>query len=605
MPPKNYKSKDYKIARLCRAIQSSLESQENFRYERLQVVKKAAGNHWGDLGGEGTQTERRFINFLAQFRSIISRQLVPKNPRVMVSTFAMEGRAVTDSLETWANRHFEKIYLGETLQRVAVDALDSIGIIMVALADPLDAHKSGYETQAGEPFCKRIDMEDFVFDNRCKDFREAEWMGHFHRCSVEAANELYIKGKKDRMEADDPTDYNPQGDEKVGIFGRGQHVDNDEYEEKVGLWDIYLRKEGVIVTLRSGDDGMPIPDKEPLAVTKWVGPPCGPYHILGFGFVPGNAMPSAPAQHLVDLDELLNKCLQKLADQAGNQKEFTAIEGQGSEDGDRIMAVNDGDVIGVDSVESIQQVRMGGPDQVNFAFALKVLDWANRQAGNIDTLAGLATAAGTARQEQLIANNASQGIVDMLDTTLTFIQSVVSAYLWLHYHHPYEVLEAPYQVEGYPAMSTIREVTPQERYEVPWDRLELRVDPFAAQHQTPQQKMAFVNAIVDRMIPLTPILAPQGVFFDAPFYTNLMAKWSDTPELSQIFAVRAPMPQQMQGEGGAPGLLGGMMGGQEQGGAGTGSEKSDAGQDEALIQKLLGGSPGGDPNASPSLVSMP
>jgi hypothetical protein len=84
VPPKNYKSKDYKIARLCRAIQSSLESQENFRYERLQVVKKAAGNHWGDLGGEGTQTERRFINFLAQFRSIISRQLVPKNPRVMV-----------------------------------------------------------------------------------------------------------------------------------------------------------------------------------------------------------------------------------------------------------------------------------------------------------------------------------------------------------------------------------------------------------------------------------------------------------------------------------------------------------------------------------------
>ena len=63
---------------------------------------------------------------------------------------------------------------------------------------------------------------------------------------------------------------------------------------------------------------------------------------------------------------------------------------------------NDGEVILVNDANSLKEMRFGGPDQANLAFAIHAKATHSEIAGNLQTLGGLSPQADTLGQEQLL-----------------------------------------------------------------------------------------------------------------------------------------------------------------------------------------------------------
>ena len=99
------------------------------------------------------------------------------------------------------------------------------------------------------------------------------------------------------------------------------------------LWDVWLPKEGLLVTMADQSGG------PALRMVPWEGPEHGPFLLLGFDVVPGNIMPVAPGAHLLGLARLLNRMMRKLGDQADRQKIVTLVSRAASQNGTGQAAV--------------------------------------------------------------------------------------------------------------------------------------------------------------------------------------------------------------------------------------------------------------------------
>jgi hypothetical protein len=342
----------------------------------------------------------------------------------------------------------------------------------------------------------------------------------------------------------------------------------------VDLWEVYLPGDRLVVTLAADEGGVPYEDREPLLVQEWVGPDCGPYHFLGFGVVPGNAMPLAPVQNLYDLHLAINEIYRKLIRQALRQKDLTFVMGGATEDGKRVMDANDGDILRVDNPEKIAQVTMGGPNQGNFLLGEHLKQVFDMLGGNLSIVGGLAPQSKTATQDKMLDANSGKSVADMQDTTVRFVASALGALCWYYHHHPVKQMRSTYSVTGAPELSVDRLVTPKDRARVRWEDLDLRVDPYSLQHQTPQSRIAALNQVVTQVVvPLMGLLQQQGISFDLHAYLDKMGEYMDLPDLAEIVTIAEP-PQQ-------------------QGGGGTGGNASTPNQPREYIRRSLGGDSAG------------
>lgn len=586
------KFRDIDMSRLQTAIQRSRYVLRRYRSERREAVRKYAGNHWG--ADEEAVREKRVFNFLSQYVSIVGKKLVAKEPRVMFSTFNVKARPVVEKMQRWANDAMVQMNLADTLQRVVVDALFAIGIAKVALATPAESASRGWNLRTGSAFVERVDLDDFVYDIHARDLQSVGFAGHRYRVPLEVVRDstLYGPGRKDLMPSDDGA-YNQDGDQRVGVLGRGQVASSDrmEWEDHVDLWEIYVPRKKLVLTFGSDSQGNILRNADPLRVQEWIGPDHGPYHFLCFGIVPGNAMPKAPIMDLLDLDELLNNSWRKLGRQAQRHKEVVMVRGQANEDGTRVVSADDGAVIKVDDPEGIVKVEFGGPNPQLFAFAMQTKDAANNLAGNLETMGGLSAQAKTARQEALLNENSSATIADLQGSTTKWVASVCKALAWYWHHDPQHVMQTVYSPPGVPDVQRVLTVTPEDRTRISWEDIDIQVDPYSLAHSTPQSRGAALDQVMMQVVmPLLPVLQQQGVTVDLAEYLRLRSKYLDMPDLPVIVTVTQPMVGQEGGD------HGGMPGPQQPGGGETprvreaaASEKTQAGQDAVLKNTLMGG----------------
>src|SRR5207253_775171 len=141
-------------------------------------------------------------------------------------------------------------------------------------------------------------------------------IGHRYRAPLEVIrnSKIYSKGRKDLSPSTD-TAYNLEGDERISMIGRTYlGMDSEEFEDFVDLWEVYLPRHRMVLTLiddqltgasKTGmTNGSPA---DALRAQHWLGPETGPYHLLSYGMVPGNAMPKAPIMDLIDLHIFANQ----------------------------------------------------------------------------------------------------------------------------------------------------------------------------------------------------------------------------------------------------------------------------------------------------------
>ena len=107
--------------------------------------------------------------------------------------------------------------------------------------------------------------------------------------------------------------------------------------------------------------------------------------------------------------------MRQLVREAQRYKVVGRTRGVDSEDAERIRAASDGEIVGVDNPEAIQEKMFGGLDQRNFAFMLQIKQLFSWQAGNLDLMGGLGAQSETATQDQLLHASASQRMAGRLD----------------------------------------------------------------------------------------------------------------------------------------------------------------------------------------------
>lgn len=522
-------------------MKADRRSLERHRVQRRFAVEQYAGPNWL----ETNVIQSVPVNLLAQYVAVLGQKLIAKNPRVMLSTFDRSNKPAVNAMNQWANKQIEKIRLADTLKRVVLDALFSIGILKVGLATPEDAALYSWNIKAGQPFAERVDLDDFVFDTHARDFSEVTYIGHRYRCPKSVAEAMYGKKAKD-LPASTDSFYNAEGDERISAMGRGTMTQqSEEFEDFVDLWEIYLPRHRKVYTF--ADDvvlgASPVSDGdkiEELNCQDWIGPDTGPYHILGFGWVLGSAMPKGPIQDLIDLHMFANNSYRKLIDQTQRQKTVLCVQGGAMEDGSRTQKANDGDIIRTDNPAAAIEKVFGGANQNTLQMFMQSLQLYNEMAGNLRLMGGIAPESKTATQDKMLNENASAGVADKQDSTITFVAGALKALCWYWWHDPYLTMKVSHPIPGMPEMAIQRQVFPQQR-SGSFEDLDIKVDPYSMQHSTPQSKLSTIMQIVKEVwFPMQQQAAQAGVMMDYNALFKLASQLTDTPEILDLLTVQEP-----------------------------------------------------------------
>lgn len=578
---------DIDVPRLWKAILNARERLKIFREKRREAVEQYAGDNWSD---DGPKKEVP-VNLLSLYASVVVRKLIAKNPRVMMGTFSRPMKPIVDAMETWANRRIVEMDLAGTLQRIALDALFSIGVGKVALTTPAEANKGGYQRPAGQPYFCSIDLDDMVWDTHTRCLEECSFIGHRYRAekSVVKDSKMFDAAmlKKVEPKQDDP--YNLDGDEKIGTLGQGADRTAEEFKDYVELWEIYLPVERLILTLYEHAE-------EPLRVQRWIGPKCGPYHFLSMGIVPGNSFPKAPVMDLVDLHRMVNRSYRKLSRQNDRQKSLLLV-GASDEDAKRVTQASDGDAVRQDNPQAAKEASYGGVNQQGLGFAIHAKDVFGYIAGNLDMLGGLSPQSNTLGQDRLLEKNASSTVADMQDRVIGLTEKVIGALSWFWWNDPFHTMHADLTIPGAPDISVPRQVTPQQREQLPFEDLQLDIDPYSMAADTPGSRVQSLTQLVMQVIlPAQQLLQQQGIQFNLAKFLELVAKYQNMPDLQEIITISGPHEQAPE-QGGAQG------GGGEPDYVSTApsnttrryervSSTAPKGPDQQLVQAAMTGSPG-------------
>lgn len=585
------------LVRLCEAIRSSREVLEPFRVARKNAAAMYAGDQWS------TETAKvsRPVNFLSLYLQIMSRNLISHDPQAMLSTWKKEYKAIVSAMEDWVNPELRRMDIAASLERGGIDALYGFHAMKVALAAPVESEKSGWEMKVGMPYACCIDLDDWAQDPHARTIKEAAWMGHRSRVMVETlkTSKLYEAAKRRKLQPNPDRQYNEPGDERISMLGR-QYVSGElgnEAYDYIDIWEVYLPMEKLIVTLLSEDGGTPMlmpGENDAFDVKPWIGPYCGPYHFLNLmPPVSGNAMPKGPIQDLIDLDTHLNGIMTKLIEQAARQKEILACSGAADGDAKRLVDARDGEVIRFDNPDKLKPMGFGGPHPNNQNFAMSMWEMLNKLGSNIELMGGLSEQSKTATQDKLLNANSSATMKWMQQAMVKHTSKVIESLLWFYHHHPEKVMTGYREIEGL-EWPIERNVTPEDREKVPFEEIEIKVDPYSLQYSAPGERLAFLNQVMQQtLIPLMPLLQQQGIGVDAGKFLELLAKYSNNPDLEEIITNLA----EQQGE----------PGGEEEGPAKpaqtqrtynriNASEQTRQGQVKANLQSLMGQPKGGRPS---------
>ncbi len=598
-PKPHVRGEDVDFSRLCADIRRSRLALRFPREARRDAVLQYVGSHYSEEGC----AEDVPINLLALYVSIVGRSLIAKNPRVMLSTFQRAAKPIAAAMESWVNRKLESMAFDRTLQRWAVDALFSVGILKIALATPSDAAHLSWNLRAGEPFAQTIDLDDFVIDMHARDVAEAAYLGHRYRVPLDTVKDsrIYSRARKQLTPSYDPI-YNEEGDQRVSVIGRTTYAtgtSGEEFEDMVDLWEIYLPRRRLVVTLACDNAGNPEPigyseDDGALRVQRWLGPDDGPYHVLGFHTVPGNLLPKAPIQDLYDLHMLANNIYRKLRRQAERQKSLMFWSGSAEGDANRIQMANDGDCPRVDNPDRIKSFDFGGPNQVLLQMFIDTVQRFSTAAGNLEVLGGLSPQSRTATQDKLLNANASGTMASMQDTVIFAVSKAVRAMCWYFKHDPFRLQKSTFSLPGLPEVSAVRGIGPMERRRIPWDELQIQVDPYSLQAQTPQQRLALLQQNLTQIIlPMMQLLQAQGISLDAGKVLEKIGKYQDDPDLEEILTLAQPPQPDAPGGGPKPAAL--PVGGERTTVRENVPMRTQRGDNMNMMNALRGVNPGGAP----------
>lgn len=529
------------LDRLARAVEYSRWRLEPFRQHRMKLLAEFVGFHYSNSGAKSPVP----LNLLQLAAQIYLRQLIPRAPRAMVGSRNPQLKPLAAGMEAWMNHASDAMGLGVSLRITVLNALFSMGIMKVGEAMTDQEVVSGTNQYVGQPFAEPVDLDDWVHDITAKRYEQGAYAGNRYRVELDWAkgNVLFDKTERDKLTAQTRFAYNERGDARSTTLSQSTMQNYDEYADHVELWDIWLPRERLVLTLPYNESIQGgFGSSKPLRVVEWQGPDAGPYHLLSFADVPNNVMPAAPLQSLQDLHDLVNVMWRKLGAQAMRQKSIVGVMGSATDDAERITKSSDGDAVRVDFPDRVRELNWGGIQQENLIAADAVKNIFVYMAGNLDTLGGLSPQAATATQDEMLNKNASAQIAEMQDRTVSFSKEVMRSLFHWWYTNPVLTYSANRQVAG---MDIPIQISPQDRQQR-FEDLDFDVDPYSMQHDTPQARLRnVVQTLQTLVLPALPQIMQQGGQLQWGEVLKILSKLGNMPELEEI--IKMGPPPEVQG----------------------------------------------------------
>ena len=530
--------KDIDVNKLRDAMTWSRKALRPFQEQYFEAVQYFAGSRYG----KNTELPQTPMNLLHLAVEIWLRQLAAQTPRCLVLTRQPDLKMSAFELEIATDFLMKEIRFGANLSECVRSAIFCMGIMKVGITEPYLAEGSPFTAAVGQPFAEPVLFEDWIHDMNARRPEEWDWCGNRYKVPLEVVRNNPEFDPSVRRALAPKEHLNATEDLATSTTVRSNRLSTDddptreEYREHVELWDIWIPSQNLMITL-PGQDGL-----DPLLVREWKGPKHGPYHLLGFTNVPGNIVPAAPAQTVYDIQDLITRIFNQMGEQALRQKTLTIADGRAVEDGtaERVMEGQDGQVIRTSHIDGIKEMKYGGVDPNNQAFAVWLREIFSYMGGNIDAMGGLAQQAGTLGQEQLLVQSSSEMIRDMQAKVIEFTKNVVRDMAWYMYNDPQIELPLTKHIEDFGDIPF--DWGPEDRktnfFEYNFD-----IQPYSLQHKGPAQRLQTIMQLMTTVfLPLAPQMELWGVSFNMQKFVELVSKYADLPELGDLIGTELPTP---------------------------------------------------------------
>jgi len=520
------------IKRLHDQIAMAEKEMETFRVQNKERQALYSGHGYG-TNEEEVDTPLNVYNLALR---IYQRRLISGDPRVNVRSRSPKAMPAAYELSLACEQLFREINLKDTLKEVVHQGLESVGIVKVAVT-PRGMHEAkGFLHDAEQPFCDPVLLENFAFDTNAKRWEEIDWCGDRYRLPLDDLlnNPMWdqeVVATMDTKESRQDEDLRQSpGEESVQRMGVQDSVFRDDLRQYVTVWDIWLPREKLLITISDGKGG-------PLRVVPWEGPENGPYHLLCFDPIPGNILPVSPGGHLESLAKLINRAIRKLGNQLDRQKTNTTITPAAANAGDdkTIQDCKDGDVLQLMDPKNTGEIRSGGVDQQSYAFTQGLISLFSWLGGNLDSLGGLASNAETASQQEMELVGANSLMDELADKFTGFLNRVTTDLAWYIYSDPKGTRRLVKRLEG-----TDWEIPVEwgpERRSRSFFLFEFEVDQFSIHNRTPAQRLKVIMDLIPRAAQIAQakmLFTQVGDDLDTEAMWRLITRYTGLTELSEV-----------------------------------------------------------------------
>lgn len=527
-------------SRLKKAVEWSKQQLQPFRATRRDLIKSYAGHGYGV-----TETKNiDFVDLIYQAATTYQFTLAANRPRVTVNTHYGTLVPFARRFQLNVNNLIAEIKLEEVLQRAVLEAFFKLGIVKVCMADSVPVQlEPNVLADPGRPFAGNVSLDRYCHDMTAESLAQVGWAMDYYQVDFDKLKDSNLFNQKivDQISPDHRSDSAQRDgqDTAAGLSQGGRSSDVRVYDTKE-LVDVWFPKERIIVTFES------TLEKEPLAVREYTGPETGPYHFLTFDDVPDNTLPTAPGEHLRELADLINSLTRKLARQARGQKTTNIYEGGSEDDAQRIKRSSDQEWVKVNNVAAVGQVKGGGIDPGNQAFAMQLVDAFDRQAGNLPAMAGYGPQTDTVGQEEIIQGTVSKKAAKMQYRVVKFAGEICTDLGWLMWNDKLMAREAYDELEGFPTVRVPARWAPDIRAG-DFEQYKFDIEPYSMSYQSPSQRFNAMLSVTDRILAIaqTPQAQAQGMTIDVEVLVDEAANAMNLPQLRRLVKFEGVLPEQL------------------------------------------------------------
>lgn len=529
--------RDSFLGRLHEGIRAARERLGPFHRQRVAAIREWCGprygmvSEWTDEPLPGKPLATLFSYFAIVMPTLAARRLVVKG----VGKYPWyDGLAVR--LAALTGMRLDELDAAATvLEPVIADTLFGgwgVSKVGVEVGSPGGEEPEDWLLDPGEPYWSRVSPERYLFDPHCTNRRSAQWEGDEFFIGPYELERKYGVAALAAMEGREVQQLH-KDDSTESISDKGG-IANPLYP-MYRLAEVWLPREGAILTVPADDDDW---TGDSLDERGYKGPEGGPYDMLAFERPPDNPLGVSIISQLMDMDELINAVMSKVAWRVENRKDVTVVSPGNTKTGYGVRDARDGEILEGDP-SSVNRLSFGGADAADWNAINQLQKLMNYYAGNPEVVGGLAADAKTLGQDQLKFQNAATKLGRWAGRAMAYANRCIRRVAWFQAIKPMveddgslspELLEAaaraagakagpveiPVNMPGVPK-PVMTKWTPIDSADAEANFLDLNLtlDAYAAADLSPEQEyQATKELAVDVVLPMMPALAQQGVQVD-------------------------------------------------------------------------------------------